>query len=247
MKRDVVYVIKNSSKCNYIDLKYSLRTLYGNAKGIKNLIIVGFTPEFIDKTKIIHIEEHFDFYKERNIMECIKLACQDNRLTEEIIYYNDDFFLNQPFDFEMLPNYIRPYNLYDYVNSPRRMHLRHLPYTKTIEKTLHALEEKNLPILTYDIHKPMVFNRDLFPKAMDMFNWDDKDKLGLTYRSLYGNVYELPPTITKDKKLNDASTLKILEKHIEGHPFWSTNDFTKNSIIVKYLEREYYSKSKWEI
>ena len=243
---DILYVAGRKTNCNHEELKFSLRSLAKYASNYNKVYLVGYCPSFVNKKEVIHIEEDFNFYKERNIMECIKLACT-TYISDDFIYFNDDFFLNTYFDFNHLQNYTRPYDLFDYVYSPRRKHLRDKVYTKTIKQTYEALIEKSYPFLTYDIHMPMKFNKELFPKAMDLFNWDDPNKLGLTYRSLYGNVYQLEPTVVRDLKLVRESTVKHVEYLLKDRVFWSTDNFSVHSKIRMYLDREFPSKCIFEI
>ena len=58
-------------------------------------------------------------------------------------------------------------------------------YRLALENTLKVLLERNLPTLHYDIHAPIVFEKDKFQKIMSQYDWTVQH--GYVIKSLYVN------------------------------------------------------------
>jgi hypothetical protein len=243
---DLVYVI-GPTQGDSNELKYSLRSVEKYGKNHGKIIIVGHLPNWIDKSNVIHIPEDFNFYKERNIMECVRLVCKDDRVSNDFIFMNDDFFLKSKTNFKKLPTYIRPYDLHHYVWSENRTHLRWAKYTRIIEKTHNVLVSKGLPILTYDIHLPMPINKSKYLEAMYHFDWNCPFKMGFTARSIYGNFHSIPGTVTDDVKINKMVTFEGTLRVLENKQFFSTGEIRDTQNMLKVFEHLYPNKSKYEI
>lgn len=243
---DIVYVIGKGSTWDNNELKYSLRSIEKHGINTGNIVIVGHLPSWIEKTRVIHIPESFNYYKERNIMECIRLACLDERVSDNFIYFNDDFFLNSNVNWKDFPTYIRPYDLHEYVWGEDRTKNRWNKYTRIIEKTYNALVEKGLPTLTYDIHIPMPMNKKKFIEAVDSFDWDCPQKLGLTYRSIYGNYNKIPAISRDDVKYHRIATSQGFLNSIKDKSFFSTDDRSEERHMLFVFEKLYPNKSWWE-
>jgi hypothetical protein len=243
---DIVYVIGTGSRWDSNELKYSLRSIEKHGINTGKIIIVGYLPDWIEKTRVIHIPESFEFYKERNIMECIRLACKDSRVSSNFIYFNDDFYLNQNVDWNTLPTYTRDYDLHKYVWGEFHTKVRWNKYTRIIERTYQVLNKRGLPILTYDIHIPMPINKDKFLEAMNAFDWNCPHGLGYTYRSIYGNYHQIPAIPRSDVKYHKIHTYEGFLKSLEGKDFFSTADTSDNRHLQSAFDILYPNKSWWE-
>jgi len=244
---DLVYVIGTGSRWDDNELKYSLRSVEKHGTNVGKVIIVGYLPEWIQKTQVIHIPESFDFYKERNIMECIRLACKNTKVSKDFLYMNDDFFFNLDFDCAQFPTYVRPYDLHEYVWGAERTKNRWNKYTRIIEQTHNALLSRGLPILTYDLHVPMPINKKKYLEAVHQFDWNCPKRLGYTYRSIYGNYWQIPATIHSDVKYHKIATWEGFLRSVSDKPFFSTDDSSDIRHLQTALEILYPKKSRWEV
>jgi hypothetical protein len=88
--------------------------------------------------------------------------------------------------------------------------------------------------LMYDIHQPMVINRENFHKANKLLEWENRDYLT---KSSYGN-YIGGGVQLDDYKIKTGNTIDITK------PFFSTNQLTGRLIDfeVIYPERSDYEK-----
>lgn len=244
--KDILYVVKNSR--NNEELKYSLRSLQRFGDGYWRIyIVIDKCPSWIDTQKVTVLERPITYYKERDIMDSIVYACQNTDISQDFIFYNDDFYLNAPINFQNYPVYTRSYDLHHYVWADTRVHLRWRRYTRIIERTYHALYNRGLPILTYDLHVPMVFNRTLFPEVMQSYDWEDPMRLGFTFRSIYGNTLGLPAVPISDVKLDKVVSYNGLVRWLEKQRFFSSGDNSESRRqIFDYLGRKFPDPSIWE-
>ena len=244
--KDILYVVKNDGTNE--DLKYSLRSLETYGDGYWRVFLVtDKAPEWINTQNVNVIIRPLQYYKERDIMDSIVEACKSRKLSKDFIFFNDDFYLLSPTDFSNYPVYVRPYDLHHYVWADTRVHLRWRRYTRIIEKTYQALVARDLPILTYDIHLPMVFNKKKFPVIMSEYDWNCPFDLGLTFRSIYGNTLKLPATPITDVKLDKIVTYTGLVNYLSKQAFVSSGDNSEaRKMLIEYLQKRFPNKSIWE-
>lgn len=246
---DIVYTLADKSDNNYLELKYSLRSLEKHGINYGMVVIVGGLPDWIDTSKIIHVKESDSFFKEKNIMSKILAAANSNKVTEDFWHFNDDYFLLKTYDFKTLKSCKHERDLHHYVWGEGREKLRWNKYTRVVENTYRELNKRNLPIEFYDVHLPFKYNSVKFRDAMQKYDWSCQFKLGYIIRSLYGNTIGMKAeTLTKDVKLNNICTvegaLRLLEN--DEYPMFSSGERDQHNLI-KIVEKLYPTKSKWEI
>jgi len=142
--------------------------------------------------------------KEFNIMTKISRSPY-----EDFLYTNDDIFAREDFD-ETLPNYYNCFLLDAKVFGK---------YNVRRNNTMNVYPDG----LFYDIHTPMVINREKYRESNDV-DWFNKEYLS---KSLYGNF------IGGGVKLPDC---KIRQKgQVASGPFFSTNEHTAKFINFEAL------------
>ena len=101
---DVVYILNKESQSNDDELMFSLRSLQKYMTDLGKVFIVGDCPDWIHN--VIHIPAK-DEYSERwkNCMHKVTLACKDDRLSDDFIFMNDDFYATDYFIGAELPFY----------------------------------------------------------------------------------------------------------------------------------------------
>lgn len=101
---DIVYVLGNGSKVYDLEIKYSLRSLERHMVDKGKVFIIGQCPLFLKNVIYIPYLET-EILPERNILQKINLACFDDRISDDFLLMNDDFFALEDFSGADLPFY----------------------------------------------------------------------------------------------------------------------------------------------
>lgn len=252
---DIVYALGKGSKWSNNEIKYSIRSIEKHVSNYRNIYIVGEFPDFFIKRSdsegaiidgIIHIPAHDKFGHERNIMEKIKKACQESSISESFMFINDDHFFLKDVDCSSYPYY---YNR-ELIESIQKRK-RNDEYKDALQNTLYALANnpKNSK-LNYDIHVPILYDKKLFIKSMDHFNWE---KYEFVVKSLYVNTNNINGMQLDDCKITGRVSSKKLQEQINGRHLFSIGNEClnpypgeKESSVKVLLTELYPNKSKYE-
>jgi hypothetical protein len=246
---DIVYTLADTSVNDYMELRYSLRSLELHGVNYRKVVIVGGLPTWLDRTQITHISEEDRFFKDRNIMVKLMAAANSNKVTADFWHFNDDYFLLKTYDFKTLKSCKHERNLYNYVWEVGRENTRWNKYTRIVENTWKILNSRELPIEFYDVHLPFKYNSKKFQDAMQKYDWNCPFKMGYVVRSLYGNTIGMKAeTITNDVKMSNLSTVEGAIRYLEKdeYPMFSSGERDRHN-LVRILEKLYPQKSKYEI
>ena len=237
---DILYTVKNTVQNE--ELLYSLRTL-------KNLphdriFIVGGCPKSINQDKIIYIPRKQSGTKYQNTTNNLKVACLDERLSNDFILMNDDFFILRPVE-----NIVNELNCHiGTITSRIQRHI--MKYGKPSKYCNGAEETRNFirkitgdwEPLSYELHIPMVLNKEKFLKMFDLPGIEDISVLHK--RTLYGNLY-----YKNSKEIPDVKCLNgaLFDWHYaEERKFLSSSD--DSWVFVRsYLIHRFPEKSEYEI
>ena len=233
---DFVYILRSDQRFNRgEEIKYSLRSVEKYCKPRKVFIVGGF-PNFISHRNAVWIKADDSFQnKLLNAKQKILIACKDERISENFVLMNDDFF------FLKETKEIKNYSLGTILRMAETHKTRGGYYFKAINKTRERLIEKGIeePI-SFEVHYPTVINKKKFIEIMSQFNKDEP----LLFRSVYYNTIGTKGVLTKDFKIYSASN--FLKKR-EGE-FISTDDgpareeYFKNWISSKLPDKSKYEK-----
>ena len=110
MERDIVYIIgKGISKCDYFDLRCSLRSLQQYGKNYGKVIVAGYCPEWLSENVIkVPFTQPYEntsnmAEKHINIQETLRYVVEHIELTDEFVVSMSDHFLTRPVDFSTYP------------------------------------------------------------------------------------------------------------------------------------------------
>lgn len=192
------------------ELKHSIRSMVKHMKGITGVCVIGDKPDW-------YVGEHVPAHdvpgrKEYNIVSKVIQSPH-----ETFVLASDDCFAQQ--DFYNYPFYSS--GLLSETIRPGRYHHR-LANTKLIYPAGHM----------FDIHYPMLIERDKFREAHDI-DWTGKEYL---CKSVYANYINAIPTMASDCKVRNGGS-------IPPGPFFSTSDRTSKFIP---LETMYPIPSQYE-
>ena len=243
-KLDVVYVLGNGSKWNDNELRFSLRSVEKNLKGIGNVIIVGERPEFLQN--IIHIPANDIFEPgqnaDGNIITKVLAACNYKGLSDEFLFINDDHLVIADMNIADVPALHKG----DMTTYPEKYWKLNF-WRKRLKRTKEILWENSLPAFHYDCHTPIIFNKKKFPEVVKQFDY--QDGIGYTMKSLYGNsVYGLKGRLlTNEKKtIFKNYTVEQIENRLKDSQFMSFNDQGLSNSLKWWLIQNFSSKSKYE-
>ena len=225
---DIVYVLAEEDQ--HEELRYSLRSVEKNFPHRK-VWFVGALPEgFKPDAHIKHVQQGPS--KWAKIRSSMYQVLDNPDVTDDFFWFNDDFFVMKPFEGEFV-NYCDG-------SLERRVNELHSgegmnAYTRTLYKAWQELMGMRCPAMNYDVHLPMLFNKEL---ARNSINKCSSPQM----RSIYGNINRIPYIIHPDVKVYDLETVS------EDPDFLSTNgkNFYEGA-IGEYIRKAFPKKSRFEV
>ena len=188
-----VYICKDGDN---EELKYSIRSIVANCN-VDNVWVVGGRPSWYTG-EYIEVKQNLSKYK--NAHNNFKTICNSSEIPENFIFMNDDFFVMKQtenittyFDRTLL-NKIERYESILGRNS-------YINRMKTTHQKLLSMQIESP--LNYEIHVPMLINKNNFKKVVGMNH-------NLLYRSMYGNIYNIQGSEMEDVKVYDSVNMQSL-------------------------------------
>lgn len=223
---DVIYPVKMVGR-NY-ELMFSLRSLKNLPHG--QVVLSGHAPPWAKNTINLTRKRNGLEDSKENCRLNLKLACQNNNLTDKVILMNDDFFIIKSIS-EMPMLHRGP--LEEIIKSYRDRGLNS-EYINGMQSTLDLLRRMGYPNpLSYEIHVPMVIDRKNFLKALAISKKID----GFGKRTIYGNMFNV-----EGKKAHDVKiTLKNRAWNKEGR-FISTDSDSFAIIFQRYFKNKLFKQ-----
>lgn len=240
---DIVYVLGTGSKWNNNEIRFSLRSIERNLLDYGNVFIVGECPDFLQN--VIHIPANDIFEPglnaDGNIITKVLAACNDERLSDNFLFINDDHLVLHPIAAADVP----PLHKGDMTTfHPSYWELNF--WRKRLLRTKNVLFENGLSTLHFDCHTPIVFNKHLFRDVVTRFEY--QEDIGYTMKSLYGNViYPDGPFLNDQKRtIFRHYQLAEIDERLEDPTFVSFNDDGLNTSLKWWLIDKFRSKSRYE-
>jgi len=238
-KIDVVYILRNTSKWQNNEIRYSLRSIEKNAKDIAGKVfLIGFCPKFIDTNELVHIVANDPYAnKLRNAIYKIKIACHDPRVSEKFMLMNDDFFIMRKME------YVQNYSKGSLRHSEKRHRTKAGYYFKAIKETRKSLREIGIESpIDYETHTPIMIEKKKFIALENRFNMMGHAHL---FRSVYCNVLGITGKDRRDVKIywRDSADIEKIKKL----DILSTDDKVVMDVqMQKFLKRRFSNPSKYE-
>lgn len=241
---DVVYILGRGSIWSNNELRFSLRSVEKNLGGVGKVYVIGENPGWFTQN-IIHIyypDEVGPKNADGNMARKILRACREPDLSDNFLFMNDDFIIYKPVVASEIPWYDKG----DMKDRPEKF-WRTQFYRYRLRRTFDVLRSRGLPTMQYDYHAPMLMNKHEFPKVMAQFDY--AADIGYTFRSLYGNMMNLPSIHLNGQKKTIYMKYdeKGLRKYVENCTFIGYNDLALNSAFKRFLEVTFPEPSKYEI
>ena len=239
---DLVYVLGSGSAWHNNELRFSLRSVERNLSGVRHIYVVGEDPGFLtDQVKYIHHPDPLHQNADGNMALKILRACQEEELSEDFLFMNDDFIIARPIEAYRIP-WLHKGNFKDRTEKFWKAQF----YRYRLHRTYLALKERNLPTLQYDYHAPMLMNRLEFPRVMAQFDFEEG--IGYTFRSLYGNVLALPAIPVDGHKVTiyNPYTVDQINRRVGLASFVGYNDEGLNDALKIWLWQQFPRQSRYE-
>lgn len=206
------------SQNDYTELRYSLRSVEKHFPK-SEIIIVGDTiPEWITGVTQIHVKD-IPGRKQLTIRKKILAALE---YSEEIFFLSDDVYLLKP-----------PTNKFYF---HRTLKENGEAGAKPLAEQLTSL---NKPIDSYDVHCPIIYERDKF-RGLEMFPAE------CIIKSMYGNFYEVQGVPMPDYKINQKQAVEQIKVSIKDRPYFSTGP-SGLKYALPILEELFDRKSNFEV
>ena len=203
---DIVIPLGTGSKDN-LELQYALLSIEKYLSGRGKIFIIGEKPKFTNG--FIHIPAHdTKGRKQYSLMNKLCVAAEDERISENFIYYHDDHFLLKPLHVSEIKAWTSGTML-------EALNKAHGNYYKSIKNTIEIVGE-SAPY--FDIHVPCVFSK----KRIKIVSHGEWPELGYVIKSLYFNTF--PPDEVEympDCKINEGMSMEAIEDKIKDRIFFS--------------------------
>lgn len=229
---DVVYIVRPGDDNE--ELRYSLRSLEANYPHGR-VCIVGYLPSWV--TEVMHIDGNRAGNPHANVYQNIQLACWDDRLTDDIVIMNDDFYITEPIT--GIPNWYRS-TLDEHLDNPR-VRGNGGWWKKSLEATRIALQSNQISnALSYELHIPIVLDRYWCSMYLNQYSKVTPDNPP-QWRTIYGNCHHGLDMATAQRH----SDCKAYGPHELHKPFHSTDD-TSFRWAKSSLQKMFPNKCRYE-
>lgn len=229
---DVVYFVSAFPKN---DLRYSIRSVAKNLE-FNKLWIYGGKKYDINPDGYVRIMNQKGATKWDKVRSMYREVCLNDSITEDFIMFHDDFFIMKPIK-EINPEHRGTFEAHiSVIEASFGNQLTE--YTKILRHASETLLEGNKSNLSYELHKPFIFNRKKLLYILDKYPREH------CIRSIYGNYYQIGGEKTHDVKIFNKEPKFDYKKE----PILSTD----NSVITdgnehwEYITNKFNERCKYE-
>lgn len=227
------------SEIGYKDLRYALRSIEKNVKNFKNIVIVGEEPKFLKNVDFIPFSDDPDKrWKERNILRKVQAACLSPLVTNNFLFMNDDHFILHEIDATKYPYYFGGTWTISWMKNRGT-------YRATANHTRRWLENRGFPDNNFDIHCPIIYNKEKFMKSFNEIDFETPYGYGI--KTLYCASNRIDGEYMRDMKMKMPYTLQEVKDKVEGRHVVSSTDVAIKYGLGEYLQTMFPEKSRFEV
>lgn len=227
---DIVYCLRAFPPSQ--ELKYSLRSLKNLPH--REVWIYGGCPEWVDNVHHVPVIQNKG-NKWRNTASLLEEICDNEEISENFIWFNDDFFVLKKTQ-EL--QYYHDRTLRSRVLDFSKISWRAVnnAYCTRLTMASRSLKFSNKDTLNYELHLPIIFNRYKLKEIIEKY-----PKVGAK-RSLYGNNFVENSIQRDDVKIYDNE--KVPD---DTWDFLSTSDKSfREGEIGKWVKKKFNRRCKYE-
>lgn len=233
---DIVYTLGIGSEWDNNELRYSLRSIEKYLSGYDKVFIVGECPDWL--TNVIHIPFNESGHASKNILDKILLACNDERVSNDFMFFNDDFFLIAPVKTNGYPFFFQN-------QLPKENKNPDNYYYEYLVNTHAELKKRGLPVFNFDVHHPIIYNKQKFKEILAEYDFSKK----LVIKSIYCNHLRIQGKFIGDMKIKGAIKIHNIVTILKNRHIFSTGNACltdPNSDLPNYIKNQYPIPSKFE-
>ena len=237
---DVVYVLGSGSYWRNNEIRFSLRALDKNLRGIRKIWIVGEYPDFVKGINHIPFKDELLNNADGNIIRKVLRICQESEVSSNFLFMNDDHLIMK----EVHAGAIPPYHKGD-LSTLSKEYFGESPWRGHLFNSRNVLTKLGYKALHFDCHVPMIISKEKFPQVMSKF---DFEKTPYTMKSLYGNIVhpEAPKMKGEKVTLFRPYSQEDIRKKTHGRSFVAYNDDGLKIALKIWLYQHFPEKSKYE-
>ncbi len=228
---DIVYICRQGKN---EELRYSIRSVVKNLPGSR-IWVVGYKPDWY-VGDFISVPDTSSKFK--NIHNLIKTIAYDDRISEDFVFMNDDFFFLEPMSTVPV---LHGGSLKDKIDRYRNLN-PNSPYIHLLNRTYQVLITHGiLNPIDYDIHVPMPMNRTKLKETI---------LINHLPRSTYGNLASIGGSeITDVKAYSRRSAMAKGSYNYQENslPFVSCEDDSFEALLNNLLIDRFNEPSKYEV
>lgn len=235
---DIVIPLGVGSKNDNIELRYCLRGIQCHLSNVRSVYIIGERPKWISGIVWKSAkDDRSSRFKERNIYNKIKLACNLSEVSDNFLFMNDDHFLLDDFDATEFP--------YHYKCKISETMLKNSGnYRKTMNHTRKHLISIGKEELDFDTHCPIIYNKEIFLLTFGKTDWNVNYGYGI--KSMYCGINGIEGELVSDCKIQKPMSLEEIKATVKGRQYFSVGDGGLNEEMKRFLNELYPTKSKYE-
>lgn len=235
---DLVYLYTAGSDTN--EIRYSLRSMKKHLSGIDNVFVVGDDPGILKNVTFLPCENKHRHNGARNIYDKIMTACRHPKLSKNFVTNSDDYFLLKDLNAETIPYY----HCGKLADTIHKLSDRN-PFKIHVVNTHRILQEKRLPVQNFNIHYPIIYNKETYIDIMSQYDWEINR--GYISKSLYANTLLIEGEFLADSKIHTPKTKTAVYRRIKDVPAFSTNEHSMNDPMLEVMQELYPDPSPWEM
>lgn len=240
---DVLYVLGSGSTWGDSELRFSLRSIHRNLRGMGRVFIVGECPAWA--RGVVHIPAS-DIHPsgvnaDGNIIHKVLTACATGLLSDRFLFINDDHIVLRDMDVASVPNFHKG----DMTAYPDSYWGRNY-WRGRLKRTRDTLTGRGHTAYHYDCHTPILMEREEFMGIMACY--DHATGAGLCMKSLYANTARVQGTRLKGQKVAvyRQHTADELRKLLAEASFLAFNDNALGNGMKEFLRQTFPTPSPYE-
>lgn len=227
---DVVYFVKEGAQNP--ELIYSVRSVCKNLK-FRKIWFIGGCPEGIMPDFYCHFNR-VSSVKTRNTAAMFRMLCGIDKISDNFIFFNDDFYVMKPTD-KLPPRYWG--TLGEKVELMEEMY-GSTRWSRLLEQAEKKLKEYGYETYDFELHVPMIMNKERLAEVINKFPGTP------CKRSLYGNYFRL----YMDGEEKPDGKIHGLKHVVQNMDFLSTDDESfRRGAIGEQIRKAFPKPSDYEL
>jgi hypothetical protein len=237
---DIVLPLGSGSQHNDIELRYALRSIQRHAVGLRRIVVIGTIPSWLVATDVVMpvAMKEFSANKAARIALKFRWAFEHLDVTNTVAMWNDDYLMLRQQDIRSIPPIYR-----GHLNRPNATK----GWRRLLQHTAEALQAAAHGARHFDVHIPMLYEREKFLGMSDWWDRSAKDPIGLVAKSLYGNLHYADTAVRgRDCKLHANWQHRIDTPQVTRRWILSYGDGALAAGFIDWMAGRYPEPGPWE-